>query len=79
MEPVEVSMQPALFTSHTGIRYGIAGSVWIEVPEGTTLVPVTVFGASVAILRRKENEVCYTIFIGRLLGKQSENDRYRVE
>ena len=37
MSPVEVSMQPALFTSHTGIRYGNAGSVWIEVPEGTTL------------------------------------------
>jgi len=37
VNPVEVSMQPALFTSHTGIRYGIAGSVWIEVPDGTTL------------------------------------------
>tara|TARA_R110001583_G_scaffold96407_10_gene240664 strand:+ start:257 stop:580 length:324 start_codon:yes stop_codon:yes gene_type:complete len=37
MNPVEVSMQPALFTSHTGIRYGIAGSVWIEVPVDTTL------------------------------------------
>ena len=36
MIPVEVSVPPALFTSHTGIRYGIAGSVWIEVPEGTT-------------------------------------------
>ena len=30
-------MQPAIFTNHKGIRYGIAGSVWIEVPEGTTL------------------------------------------
>ena len=37
MEPVEVSMQPALFTSHTGIRYGIAGSVWVQVPNSTTL------------------------------------------
>ena len=37
MSPVEVSMPPALFTNHKGIRYGIAGSVWIEVPEGTTL------------------------------------------
>jgi hypothetical protein len=37
MSPVEVSMQPALFTSHTGIRYGIAGSVWIEVPDDITL------------------------------------------
>ena len=37
MSPVEVSMPPALFTSHTGIRYGIAGNVWIEVPVSTTL------------------------------------------
>ena len=37
MSPVEVSIPPALFTSHTGIRYGIAGSVWVEVPAGTTL------------------------------------------
>lgn len=37
MSPVEVNMQPALFTSHTGIRYGIAGNVWIEVPVSTTL------------------------------------------
>ena len=37
MSPVEVSIPPAIFTNHKGIRYGIAGSVWIEVPEGTTL------------------------------------------
>lgn len=37
MSPVEVSVPPALFTSHAGIRYGIAGSVWVEVPDGTTL------------------------------------------
>ncbi len=37
MNPVEVSMPPALFRSHTGIHYGIAGSVWIEVPDDTTL------------------------------------------
>jgi hypothetical protein len=37
MSPVQVSMQPALFTSHKGIRYGIAGSVWVEVPIHTTL------------------------------------------
>jgi hypothetical protein len=37
MSPVEVSMPPALFTSHTGIRYGIAGNVWIEVPASMTL------------------------------------------
>jgi len=35
MSPVEVSIPPAIFTNHKGIRYGIAGSVWIEVPEGT--------------------------------------------
>ena len=37
MNPIEVDMEPALFTSHTGIRYGIAGSVWVEVPAGITL------------------------------------------
>ena len=37
MSPVEVSVPPALFTSHTGIRYGIAGSVWVEVPIDITL------------------------------------------
>ena len=37
MSPVEVEIPPALFNSHTGIRYGIAGSVWVEVPAGTTL------------------------------------------
>ena len=36
MSPVEVEIPPALFTSHTGIRYGIAGSVWVEVPSDTT-------------------------------------------
>ncbi len=36
MNPIEVEIPPALFTSHTGIRYGIAGSVWVEVPSGTT-------------------------------------------
>ena len=37
MSPVEVSVPPALYNSHTGILYGIAGSVWVEVPAGTTL------------------------------------------
>ena len=37
MYPIEVSIPPALFTSLSGIRYGIAGSVWVEVPEKTTL------------------------------------------
>ena len=36
-DPVEVTVPPALYNSHTGICYGIAGSVWIEVPAGTTL------------------------------------------
>jgi len=35
--PVIVDIPPAIFTNHRGIRYGVAGSVWIEVPEGTTL------------------------------------------
>jgi len=33
-----VSMPPAIYRSHSGTWYGIAGSVWIEVPVGTTLV-----------------------------------------
>ena len=37
MSPGEVSVPPALYNSHTGILYGIAGSVWVEVPAGTTL------------------------------------------
>tara|TARA_R110000787_G_scaffold12904_1_gene41212 strand:+ start:474 stop:785 length:312 start_codon:yes stop_codon:yes gene_type:complete len=37
MNPIEVDMEPALFTSHTGIRYGIAGSIWVEVPADITL------------------------------------------
>lgn len=37
MKPIEVSVTPALFTSIDGTRYGIAGSVWVEVPIGTTL------------------------------------------
>jgi hypothetical protein len=35
--PITVDVPPAIFTSHRGIRYGIAGSIWVEVPEGTTL------------------------------------------
>ena len=35
MNPVKVSMPPALFTNHRGVRYAIAGSVWIEVPTNT--------------------------------------------
>jgi len=36
MSPVEVDIPPALFTSQTGIRYGVAGSIWVEVPDSTT-------------------------------------------
>jgi hypothetical protein len=36
MTPVSVDIPPALYRSHTGKVYGIAGSVWIEVPDGTT-------------------------------------------
>jgi len=37
MRPVEVSVPPAIYRSHTGVCYGIAGAVWVEVPSGTTL------------------------------------------
>jgi|TARA_R110000824_G_scaffold49608_3_gene139270 hypothetical protein len=36
MQPIEVSMTPAIFRAHTGMLYAIAGSVWVELPEGTT-------------------------------------------
>ena len=41
MNPVEVSMPPALYRSISGVTYAIAGSVWIEVPDGTTLDEVS--------------------------------------
>ena len=34
--PIRVRMPPLLLTSHTGTRYAVAGSVWVEVPAGTT-------------------------------------------
>ena len=33
--PIHVTMPPILFTSHTGTRYAVAGSVWVEVPPET--------------------------------------------
>mgnify|MGYP004044735779 CR=1 FL=1 len=30
-----VDIPPALYHSHSGITYAIAGSVWVEVPRGT--------------------------------------------
>ena len=30
-----VDIPPALYRSHSGITYAIAGSVWVEVPRGT--------------------------------------------
>lgn len=41
MEPVTVEMPPALYRSHTGKVYGIAGSVWVEVPKDTTLESIS--------------------------------------
>jgi len=37
MSTVNVDIPPAIYRSHTGKTYGIAGSVWVEVPEGTSL------------------------------------------
>ena len=38
MSAVEVNIPPAIFKSVvSGKTYGIAGSVWVEVPEGTSL------------------------------------------
>ena len=36
MNPVEVSMPPALFRNVNGVCYAIAGSIWVEVPPETT-------------------------------------------
>jgi len=36
VNPLEVTMPPALFTNADGIRYAIAGSAWVEVPADTT-------------------------------------------
>ena len=36
MNPVKVTMNPAMFTNHLGIKYAIAGSTWIEIPHSTT-------------------------------------------
>ena len=36
MKPVEVAWNPALTTGRDGKRYAISGSVWVEVPPGTT-------------------------------------------
>ena len=36
MQPVEVSVNPLLFTAPSGQRYAVAGSVWLPVPEVTT-------------------------------------------
>ena len=35
--PISVAMPPILFTSHTGTRYAVAGSHWVEVPDTLTL------------------------------------------
>ena len=37
MSAIEVEIQPAIFRNHKDVWYGIAGSVWVEVPKGTTL------------------------------------------
>ena len=36
MNPIKVSVPPALFTNADGVRYAIAGSAWVEVPADTT-------------------------------------------
>ncbi len=36
MKPTVVSVNPALFTSPSGQRYAVAGSVWVPVPIDTT-------------------------------------------
>tara|TARA_R110000851_G_scaffold282009_1_gene435508 strand:+ start:445 stop:780 length:336 start_codon:yes stop_codon:yes gene_type:complete len=36
MKPTVVSVNPALFTSPSGQRYAVAGSVWVPVPFDTT-------------------------------------------
>ena len=36
MSPVDVDMPPAIYRSWNGKTYGVAGSVWVELPDGTT-------------------------------------------
>ena len=36
MNPIKVSVPPALFRNADGICYAIAGSAWVEVPSDTT-------------------------------------------
>ena len=44
MNPIEVTIPPAIFSSIvSGKTYGVAGSVWVEVPEGTTLDELTAY------------------------------------
>ena len=35
-KPVKVTMNPAMFTNHLGIKYAIAGSTWVAIPNSTT-------------------------------------------
>lgn len=37
MSPVEVYMPPLIYRGLNDKTYGVAGSIWIEVPSGTTL------------------------------------------
>ena len=37
MSPIQVDVPPAIFRNRNDVWYGIAGSVWVEVPAGTTL------------------------------------------
>jgi len=43
MNPIEVSIPPALFTNHKGVRYAIAGSVWVEVPKDTAFSELSAY------------------------------------
>ena len=73
VEPIIVDMPPAIFTSHRGICYGVAGSVWVEVPEGTTLDQLS------AYMVYKPREVVPTVGENSWSVKGSKGNIYTVK
>ena len=41
MSPIQVDVPPAIFRNRNDVWYGIAGSVWVEVPANTYTVKLS--------------------------------------